>query len=115
MYGEQIYFFERGTIMKYKKYVLLLLLVIFIGWNRVEAVNSDKCYYIGDGLKATFEFGKNYQDVYVDFVGDTMILKIYLIGDLIYLEEIQLLLDINLIIYIQMLMMHITMAFVLII
>ena len=56
--------------MKYKKYVLLLLLVIFIGWNRVEAVNSDKCYYIGDGLKATFEFGKNYQDVYVDFVGD---------------------------------------------
>jgi len=60
MYGEEIYFFERGTIMKYKKYVLLLLLVIFIGLNRVEAADEElQCYYIGEGFKARLTVNNN--------------------------------------------------------
>ena len=35
--------------MKYRRYILLLLLVIFIGLSRVEA---DTCYYIGENFKA---------------------------------------------------------------
>ena len=38
--------------MKYKKYILMLLLVIFIGWNKVEA--SD-CYYISNGFAAKYD------------------------------------------------------------
>ena len=57
--------------MKYKKYILILLLLLLIGINRVQAddVKSDKCYYFGDDFKATFSFGKNYQDVYIDYLG----------------------------------------------
>ena len=40
--------------MKYRKYILILLLVIFIGLNRVEA---EECYYIGENFKARMDSG----------------------------------------------------------
>ena len=38
--------------MKYKKYILLLLLMVLVGWNRVEAAD---CYYISNGFAAQYD------------------------------------------------------------
>ena len=38
--------------MKYKKYILVLVLMALIGWNRVEATD---CYYISDGFAAIYD------------------------------------------------------------
>ena len=38
--------------MKYGKYILILFLVLFIGWNRVEAT---ECYYISNGFAAKYD------------------------------------------------------------
>ena len=52
--------------MKYKKYLLFLLLIMVIGLNKTYA--TDMCYYIGDGFKATFDVDENI--IYVDRVGN---------------------------------------------
>ena len=44
--------------MKYRKYILILFLVIFIGLNRVEAEDL-RCYYIGNDFKAVLDVTKN--------------------------------------------------------
>ena len=53
--------------MRYKKYILILLLVIFIGLNKVEATD---CYYISDSenFKARMVSGNN--SVTVNYVVD---------------------------------------------
>lgn len=52
--------------MKFKKYILILFLVIFIGWNRVEAakVKDTDCFYVSNGLAVQVDSSKNV--VYVD-------------------------------------------------
>ena len=54
--------------MKYRIYILLLLTTLFIGINKTYAA-EDKCYYIGDEFKATFDFNNGGQRVYVDLIG----------------------------------------------
>ena len=60
--------------MKYKRYILFLLLAMIIGVNKTYAAltTTDKCYYIGDELKGTFAFGPNYQNVYINVVGNKL-------------------------------------------
>lgn len=58
--------------MKYKKYILILFLLIFIGWNRVEASDKDTdCFYISNGLAVQVDSSKG--DAYVDRKGWEMI------------------------------------------
>jgi len=47
--------------MKYKKYILILFLLIFIGLNKVEAAD---CYYISDGFAAQYDITEH--KVYVN-------------------------------------------------
>ena len=49
--------------MKYKKYILLLLLTLVIGINKTYAVDAD-CYYVTNGFAAKYNISK--QTVYVD-------------------------------------------------
>lgn len=54
--------------MKLRKYILILLLVVFIGWNRVEAA-EDKCYYMGNEFKAVLDIKNVKPSVNVDLIG----------------------------------------------
>lgn len=52
--------------MKYKKYLLFLLLMLVIGLNKTYA-DDDICFYIGDGFKATFNVEDT--EINIDLVG----------------------------------------------
>lgn len=55
--------------MKYKKYILILLITLFIGCNNAYAVEEKKCYYIADDFKASLYIRGGNTEVSIDKKG----------------------------------------------